>query len=61
VKENSSKNRISIKSPSRKSKPRQPREKQLSEMEKNERNKPGLENKNIKEKVCYLSLTKKYR
>ncbi|XP_023328144.1 cell division cycle protein 27 homolog isoform X5 [Eurytemora carolleeae] len=50
VKENSSKNRISIKSPSRKSKPRQPREKQLSEMEKNERNKPGLENKNIKEK-----------
>ena len=28
-------------------------------MEKNERNKPGLENKNIKEKVCYLSQTKK--
>jgi len=48
VKENSkglNKNRISTKSPSRKPKQRLPRgEKQLSELEKNEKNKPGLEN-----------------
>ena len=48
MKENSkgmSKNRISTKSPSRKTKQRLPRgEKQLSELEKNEKNKSGLEN-----------------
>jgi len=62
VKENSkgpSKNRISTKSPSRKTKQRLPRgEKQLSELEKNEKNKPGLENKVLKEKILTETNTK---
>lgn len=62
VKENSkglNKNRISTKSPSRKTKPRLARgEKQLSELERNEKNKPGIENKILKEKILKESVTK---
>jgi len=62
VKENSkglNKNRISTKSPSRKTKPRLPKgEKQLSELEKNEKNKSSLENKSMKEKILIDSESK---
>merc|ERR1719383_727064 len=63
VKENSkslNKNRISTKSPSRKTKPRITKtgEKQLSELEKNEKNKSCLENKVMKEKFLIDTDTK---